>query len=86
LKCRFQHRLLRRRQRHQRQADAAADTKSLVFSGNSRLFNARACSRSPASAALQKSAKSRGATLAVTEITPWPPSSISSSALSSQPL
>src|SRR5665213_181229 len=62
-----------------------ASTKSLVCSGISRSLLARAVATSPASAAAQTAATARGIRLAATEITPWPPSSMYGSAVSSLP-
>src|SRR5882762_2671736 len=63
-----------------------ASTKSFVWSPRSLKFNSRAFSRSPASAAEHISCISRGATLAVTEMIPLPPRSMSASPLASSPL
>src|ERR1700676_680822 len=53
-----------------------ASTNSLVCKGMSVAFAKRASSSLPLSAASHIFAIARGATLAVTEMTPWPPSSI----------
>ena len=53
---------------------------------SSLLLCARALARSPAKTATHISCISRGATLAVTEITPWPPSISSASPVPSSPL
>src|ERR1700682_1636653 len=62
-----------------------ASTNSLVCKGMSFAFAERASSSLPFSAASHIAAIARGATLAVTEMTPWPPSSIYASAVSSLP-
>ncbi|MNJ74219.1 hypothetical protein D3C77_711170 [compost metagenome] len=56
-----------------------------LCSGISLSLMARAASASPRMAAAQRSAMARGATLAVTEMLPLPPISISSTAVASSP-
>ena len=60
--------------------------KELAMQRSRRLLHARAAATSPFSAAAHICAINFGATLAVTEITPWPPISISGNAVMSSPL